>query len=198
MFRQRWLDTTDFGMYNLQSVAKLSVDCPLRTIDISTLRLYSPMSPEGGEVIFEGRSAITQWLYNDIIFWMNSERDTEETVYQINEHVDRYHLEENGGSSSTSSVVVDFGPPDFIGDDDPADDSVEPDEEEEEPENILVEYVSEVDRYNTADAAEYIGVTRKALENWRYKKPALGPDCFKEGHNVYYMRDDLDLWLSEQ
>ncbi|KCV82124.1 hypothetical protein ATO10_09773 [Actibacterium atlanticum] len=48
---------------------------------------------------------------------------------------------------------------------------------------------------NTSKASEYLGISKKQLEAWRYE--GLGPEYVKRGRLVLYPRVGLDLWLRE-
>lgn len=195
MERDRWLESKDGGLHNLKVVAKLSIESPLSTVEVSVLKLHSPLTPLEGAAIFEANSGLIQWLYNDIIFWMNSVLDEEDTVYRIRDHADRYLEDQIASDGPVAAVIVDFG--------------VQPDPEDEDEEDFVPDPEHEEDfegedeeedavdiRHTTAEAAEYLGLKMKTLENMRYKG-GKGPEFFKEGR-VYYLQRALDAWLSEQ
>jgi excisionase family DNA binding protein len=46
----------------------------------------------------------------------------------------------------------------------------------------------------TKDAAEYLGLSVRTLENWRYQ--GRGPKCVLMGRTVRYDLQDLDAWVS--
>ena len=47
----------------------------------------------------------------------------------------------------------------------------------------------------TEDAAEYLGLSIRTLENWRYQ--GRGPQVVKMGRTVRYDLRDLDRWIEE-
>ncbi|WP_328690399.1 helix-turn-helix domain-containing protein [Streptomyces phaeochromogenes] len=54
----------------------------------------------------------------------------------------------------------------------------------------------------TAEAADYIGVAPRTLDNWRVKSTKLGrlvgPRWVKSGRNVRYRAAELDRWLKSR
>ena len=48
-------------------------------------------------------------------------------------------------------------------------------------------------RYDTAAAAEKIGVVKQTLCNWRFK--SKGPAYYKVGDKVYYTDEDLEKFV---
>lgn len=47
-----------------------------------------------------------------------------------------------------------------------------------------------------AEAASYIGVTKKTLDTWACL--GKGPRFFKPGNKVWYLQDELDRWIEER
>ncbi|MDR2565907.1 MAG: helix-turn-helix domain-containing protein [Bifidobacteriaceae bacterium] len=51
---------------------------------------------------------------------------------------------------------------------------------------------------STYQAAEYLGVPRQRLAQWRCAKPPKGPAFIVVGRFVKYKRTDLDSWIDAQ
>ena len=51
-------------------------------------------------------------------------------------------------------------------------------------------------RLTKTEAAEYLGVTTRTLDQWFYLRK--GPPRTKLGHRVFYLRDSLERWIREQ
>lgn len=51
-------------------------------------------------------------------------------------------------------------------------------------------------RLNSANAAAYLGVSRKTMALWRHQRD--GPDFYKLGGRIFYFRRDLDAWICSQ
>jgi len=65
--------------------------------------------------------------------------------------------------------------------------------------NLHVEQEYEPKRsLTTVQAAEYLGVSIGTLQNWRSKKPSLGPPFFKIGRSVKYDPTTLKKWMDER
>jgi excisionase family DNA binding protein len=50
------------------------------------------------------------------------------------------------------------------------------------------------DVMTTAQAADYIGISKRTLYAWSAKR--IGPDSIQVGRLVRYRKSDLDYWLS--
>jgi helix-turn-helix protein len=57
---------------------------------------------------------------------------------------------------------------------------------------------SDKPKLNTAEAAEYIGVTKGTLEVWRCNRVKHQPPYFKLGRKVVYSRELLDEYLNSR
>lgn len=52
-------------------------------------------------------------------------------------------------------------------------------------------------KYNTEEAAGYLGCKVRTLENWRNEN--IGPRYFKPtGKLIYYFQSDLDQWIRSE
>jgi len=51
-------------------------------------------------------------------------------------------------------------------------------------------------RFNTKEAAEFIGYSESTLINWRHDKDKNSPMYYKPMGKVFYFKDDLALWLA--
>lgn len=49
---------------------------------------------------------------------------------------------------------------------------------------------------SVVEAASYLGISRRLLDNWRYQ--GGGPKYRKHGGRVLYLRDDLDQWSKDR
>jgi len=49
-----------------------------------------------------------------------------------------------------------------------------------------------------AEAAQYIGLATKTLDNWRACKDPRRPPCYSPGGKIMYKQSDLDAWLEKQ
>jgi hypothetical protein len=52
------------------------------------------------------------------------------------------------------------------------------------------------DRMTTKQVAEYIGSPIATVHSWRHRE--VGPDYFRVQGRVYYWKEDVDRWLTEQ
>jgi len=50
----------------------------------------------------------------------------------------------------------------------------------------------------TAEAAEYLGLSIRTLENWRYQGKGRGPKVTPLDRTIRYDLRDLDVWIEEQ
>ena len=49
---------------------------------------------------------------------------------------------------------------------------------------------------DTGQAANYLGISKKTLERWRFE--GRGPTFRKFGKRVLYSQDELDRWAKDQ
>ncbi|WP_129932340.1 MULTISPECIES: helix-turn-helix domain-containing protein [unclassified Pseudomonas] len=54
------------------------------------------------------------------------------------------------------------------------------------------------EKFNTEQAAEYLGLKPGTLNIWRCTKASPAPAYIKMGTKVYYLKKDLDAYIESQ
>lgn len=57
-------------------------------------------------------------------------------------------------------------------------------------------HIQEDRGFNTVEAAGYLGISRKTLEDWRWRR--LGPAYARLGRRVIYRKADLDAFVESR
>lgn len=52
-------------------------------------------------------------------------------------------------------------------------------------------------RLTLAQAADYLGLARQTLYQWRWENDGSKPPSYRIGNRVYYDLEDLDEWIAQ-